>query len=310
MPERVRIDASTICQLKCAGCGFQNGEGDGLGRGYLTFENFRKFCEMNPFIKDIELSNYGEIFLNPDLIDIMYYAKERGITLHCYNGANFNTVSDEQIHALVDTGFKAISLSIDGASQETYSKYRIGGDFDRVIVNVKKLQELKKKTGSQFPELRWQYLLMEHNELEIGKAKKMAAELDIPIYFKYNWDPTYEPVHREYLTQQTGKKELTRAEYVATHEVGPYNGMCEKIFRTPQINWDGRMLGCSAKRYATFDVNVFEMSLVEAIRSPKYIAAKECLMTVHPDKEKYGTCVCFDCPTRKLREKAEIEFKL
>ena len=70
------------------------------------------------------------------------------------------------------------------------------------------------------------------------------------------------------------------------------------------------MLGCSDKIYATFDVNVFEVGLVVAIRSPKYIEAKECLMTLHPDKEKYWTCVCFDCPTRKLREKAELEFKL
>lgn len=179
----VRIEASTICQLKCAGCGFQKGEGDDLGREYLTFENFKKFCEMNHFIKEIELSNYGEMFLNPELVDMMYYAKEKGIDLICYNGANFNTVTDEQIHALVDTGFKAIILSIDGASQETCSKYRIGGNFDKVIENIKKLQNLKKKTGSQFPKLSWQYILMEHNELEIGKAKEMAADLGIPIFF-------------------------------------------------------------------------------------------------------------------------------
>ncbi len=310
VPHRVRIEASTICQLKCAGCGFQKGEGDDLGRGYLTFENFKKFCEMNPFIKEIELSNYGEMFLNPELVDMMYYAKEKGINLICYNGANFNTVTDEQIHALVDTGFKAIVLSIDGASQESYSQYRIGGNFDKVMENVKKVQNLKKKTGSKFPELKWQYILMEHNELEIGKAKEMAAELGIPISFKYNWDENYEPVHREYIMKETGKTQLTEAEFAAVHEVSPFNGLCEQIFIRPQINWDGRMLACCTRRYATFDINVFEVGLIEAIRSPKYIEAKECLMTVHPDKEKYGSCTCWDCPTRKKRENAGLAFKL
>lgn len=310
VPHRVRIEASTICQLKCAGCGFQKGEGDDLGRGYLTFENFKKFCEMNPFIKEIELSNYGEMFLNPELVDMMYYAKEKGINLVCYNGANFNTVTDEQIHALVDTGFRAIVLSIDGASQESYSQYRIGGNFDKVIENVKKIQDLKKKTGSKFPELKWQYILMEHNELEIGKAKEMAAELGIPISFKYNWDENYDPVHREYIMKETGKTQLTEAEFAAVHEVSPFNGLCEQIFIRPQVNWDGRMLGCCTRRYATFDINVFEVGLIEAIRSPKYIEAKECLMSVHPDKEKYGLCTCWDCPTRKKRENAGLAFKL
>ena len=309
VPESACLESSTICQLKCAGCGFQKGEWDDLGRGYLTFENFKKFCEMNPFIKKIELSNYGEMFLNPDLIDMMYYAKENGIELVCLNGTNFNTVTDEQIHALVDSGFKGILLSIDGASQETYSKYRIGGNFDKVIENVKKLQELKKKAGSQFPKLTWQYILMEHNELEIGKAKEMAKELGIPIKFKYNWDKTYNPVHREYIKKETGMNELTRAEYISAHKLDPYNSVCEEIFIRPQINWDGRLLGCCNQNYASFDVNVFEVGLIEAIRSPKYNETKKCLMTVHPDKEKYGSCPCYDCPTRITREKANQAFK-
>ncbi|WP_296789774.1 hypothetical protein [uncultured Methanobrevibacter sp.] len=36
VPHRVRIEASTICQLKCAGCGFQNGEGDDSWKEYIT----------------------------------------------------------------------------------------------------------------------------------------------------------------------------------------------------------------------------------------------------------------------------------
>lgn len=72
VPSRARLDVSTICQLRCAGCGFQRGGADNLERGFLTLENFKRFCEMNPFIKEIEISNYGEPFLNPDLVDIRY----------------------------------------------------------------------------------------------------------------------------------------------------------------------------------------------------------------------------------------------
>ena len=310
VPEKVCLEASTICQLRCAGCGFQRGDGDDLGRGYLTIENFKKFCEMNPFVREIELANYGEIFMNPDLVKIMYHAKEIGVSLSAWHGSNFNTVSDEQMQAMVDTEFLGIRLSIDGASPETYSKYRIGGNFDKVIENVKKLIELKKKAGARYPILKWGYIFTEHNELDIGKAKEMARSLGIPIYFKRNWDKTYTPVNREYMKKETGFEELTESEYSAVHKVNPFNDLCNYIFRKPQINWDGRLLGCCTRRYATFDVNVFEVGLVRAIRSAKYIEAKECLLTVHPDRERYSSCTCYDCETRKKREQAGLAFEL
>ena len=310
VPSRVRLEVSTVCQLRCTGCGFQKGGDDDLGRGFLTFENFKKFCDMNPFVKEIEISNYGEPFLNPHLVDMMVYAKEKGISLICFNGTNFNTVTDEQIRALVDTEFKYISLSIDGASQETYSKYRVGGNFDQVIENVKKLQAYKKEKGSQFPKLRWQYILMEHNELEVAKAKEMAKELGVSIFFKLNWDTSYKPKHREYLLKETNRDFLTSEEYVAQYKRDPFNSLCEQMYIRPQINWDGRLLGCCTNRYAPFDINVFETGLLEAIFSPQYKLSKECLMEVHPDKEKYGTSPCFKCPTRLTREKNEQAFEV
>lgn len=310
LPEKVRLEASTVCQLKCAGCDFQKGGSDNLGRGFLTIENFKKFCDMNPFVRRIELSNYGEIFLNPDLVKIMHYAKEKGVKLTAKNGSNFNTVSDEQMRALVETGFHKIILSIDGASQQTYSKYRIGGNFDRVIENVRKLQAIKKQAGSKLPRLVWQFVLMEHNELEVGKAKELAAELEIPIYFKTNWDETYKPVNREYLVKETGMTELTRAEHYAVHKVDPIDAICSQIFIGPQINWDGRLLGCCKLMYADFGVNVFDIGLENALRSPKYIAAKECLLTLHPDEERYADCACMNCITRLRRDASGLVVNL
>lgn len=310
LPKKVRLEASTICQLRCAGCGFQKGGEDDLDRGYLTFGNFKHFCDMNPFIEEIELSNWGEIFLNPDLVKIMYEAKDRNIKLTAWNGSNFNTVSDEQMQAMVDTGFAILSLSIDGASQETYSKYRIGGDYNKVIENVKKLQKYKEKADTKLPRLQWQYVLMEYNELEIGKAKKIAKELGIKINFKYNWDEKYKPVNREYIMRETGLTELTRAEYVAANGVPPYDIICRNFILKPQINWDGRLLGCCDQKYACFDVNVFEVGLEAAMKSTKYIQAKECLLSVHPDREKYGSCICFNCKRRIQREKADVALEL
>ena len=66
-PRTVRIDASTVCQLDCRACPNAAGEiQKNIRAGFLSFEDFKKVMEDNTWIEDIELSNWGEIFLNPD----------------------------------------------------------------------------------------------------------------------------------------------------------------------------------------------------------------------------------------------------
>jgi len=120
------------------------------------------------------------------------------------NGVNLNTISDEVAEALVKFKFKHIQVSIDGASQEIYSQYRINGNFDTVIRNIQKINEYKLKYKSKYPELFWQYVLMEHNENDVINAKKIAKMLGMPISFKLTWDNGYIPKNVEMLKKKRG----------------------------------------------------------------------------------------------------------
>lgn len=212
LPEKIYLEASTLCQLNCKACGLRKNNFGTVGKGYLKFSSFKKFIQNNKFIKCIELSNNGEIFLNPDLIHILKYAFEKNIELHADNGVNFNSVSDEVIEALVKYRVKSMTISIDGASQEVYSQYRINGNFDAVIENIKKLNNYKQKYNSQFPELLWQYILMEHNENDVSRGKMMAQELGMKIWFKLTWEKGYIPQNPSMLREETGLQHLSREE--------------------------------------------------------------------------------------------------
>jgi MoaA/NifB/PqqE/SkfB family radical SAM enzyme len=65
-------------------------------------------------------------------------------------GANLNDVRDEVLEGLVKYRVRAMTGSIDGASQETYAQYRIRGDFGTVIDNVKKINQRKRDYESRF----------------------------------------------------------------------------------------------------------------------------------------------------------------
>jgi len=297
----VGIDASTICQLRCKSCSFQKKNYHYLGRGFLTFANFKVFLDNNNYIKGIELSNYGEIFLNPELEDIIRYAFEKGVKLYALNGVNFNTVTDEVIEALVKYQFESISFSIDGACQEIYSIYRINGNFDTVINNIQRLNEYKLKYQSLFPKLKWQYVIMEHNENDVIKAKKMAQELGMELCFKLTWVKGYIPKNVEMLRKETGLEYFNR-ETVLKGTGKPYRNyyQCRKLYNNPNINWDGRLLGCSCNVSVDFGVNVFEIGLAEALNSPNYRYAKDMLRGKVGVPENAKNIPCINCYSYKL----------
>ena len=286
----IRIEASTLCQLRCPACIQNNGETDMLGKGYLKFKDFKIFVEENPHFKNIELSNFGEMFLNPELRDIIKYAHKKKINLQADNGVNLNTVRKEILECLVKYKFKLIRVSIDGASDETYRIYRIGGDFNQVIKNIKIINQFKKKYNSEFPVLIWQFVIFGHNEHEIAKAKEMAHSLDMHFMTKLNWDLLYSPVRNKDLV----RKITGFASWMEHDEKtdGLYIDACTQFWTGPQINWDGKLLGCCVNHWGDFG-NVFESGLKNCMKSEKYIYAKKMLLGKEELREDIPCRHCF-----------------
>ncbi len=271
----IRMEASTLCQLKCPVCIQNNGETNILGKGYMKFRDFKKFIKENPYIKKIELSSYGEMFLNPELKHIIKYADRKKINLQVDNGVNLNTVSKEMLECLVKYKFKLIRVSIDGASQETYRIYRIGGDFNRVIENIKTINFFKNKYNSPFPELIWQFVIFGHNEHELNEASDLARSLNMHFIPKFNWDATYSPIrNKEFVKRIMGF--TSRKEHdVKTDKL--YMNACIQFWTMPQINWDGRLLGCCVNHWVDFG-NVFETGFKNCLQSERYTYAKKMLL--------------------------------
>lgn len=283
LPTSIRLEASTICQLNCPCCYMRENPDlvkNGCKSGFLSFENFKKLVDDNYF-ECIELSNSGEIFLNPELIKMLEYAYNANVKLSANNGVNLNTLSDEMAEALVKYQFDSFHVSIDGASQDTYSIYRVNGNYDNVIENIKKILSFKKKYNSSYPIIEWKYVLFGHNEHEIVKAKETAEKLGIKIFFEMNYNPFYSPVKDlDFVYKETGvlcNQDNTVA-LVNKLKDGTYSWFpCLELWSKPQINWDGQVLGCCALYRESFGGNAFEEGLLKALNHPKLIYAKNML---------------------------------
>ncbi len=292
-PIKVRLEASTICQLNCSLCPTGNKSDMRTGKGFLKFSDFKNFIDTNDFIRSIELSNFGEIFLNPDLGEIIKYACTKKVDLAASNGANLNSISEEMCEILVKYGFKSITCSIDGASQDVYRIYRKGGNFDKVIENIKMINKYKKIYRSKFPFLNWQFVVFEHNAHEIKKARKMARRLGMVFKTKPPWNPSSLPAQDGAVVKKRPgivKKILSIKAQLFNYNLHKYQ-ICTQLWNLPQVNWDGKLLGCCSNCWGNYG-NVFESGLKEAFNNEKIRYARKMLLGLAEERKEMPCCKC------------------
>lgn len=300
--KKIGLEVSSICQLKCPACPTAiKATLPIIGKGFLSFKNFQYLLNENPWIKEIELSNYGEIFLNPELLEIIKLAYEKKVTLTANNGVNLNKVSQELLEGLVIYRFNSILCSLDGVTNETYRKYRIGGDYNTVIDNILYLNLLKKTYKSKYPLLTWQFIVFGHNENELLIAKQFASELNMAFFPKLSWDNKISPVKKlEIIRKEIGA--ASRQEYKEVYGTDYMERICYQLWEQPQINWDGKVLGCCRNFWSEFGGNVFKDGLINCLNNEKIKYARMMLLGKR-DPRKDIPCSTCDIYLNMLREK-------
>ena len=306
-PDNARLDICTRCQLNCKSCYMRVDKSETTGIGHVTPSQFEAFLDRNPNVRRIEISNSGEPFLHPQIHEILELAHQHGVSLKCTYGANFNHVTDQALEDLVNYNFEAIYIALDGARQETYSIYRRNGNFDRVIANIRKLNEIKKRKNSDLPKLTWQFVVMSHNYDDVPRAKEMAKELGMSISFRETWDPE----ERSKLEKALSERKIERCKndesenaQIVVNNKNTFNFWCRDLLLYPQINWDGRLLGCCQTYRSDWGMNVFDMGLTEALNSDVYRGTLLALLKASP--VPYRQTPCYACEHRpKTVEEAE-----
>jgi MoaA/NifB/PqqE/SkfB family radical SAM enzyme len=266
---RIQIDASAHCQLACPSCPTASGATKAaMGAGHLDPAKFDALLADNPELLEVELSNYGEMFLNPRLAEILKTAHERDVVVHADNGVNLNNVSDGVLEAVVRYRVRSMTVSIDGATPESYAKYRVRGDFKRVIGNIRRLNQYKQQFKTVFPMLSWQFIVFGHNELEIAAARRLAGKLGMSFSPKVSWDDDVSPVRNKELVRiQTGLS-ATREEHHRKTGAAYLRPICHQLWHSPVVNWDGRIMGCCRNFWGEFGGNAFQDGLAASLESP------------------------------------------
>ena len=292
-PNKLTIDIGNVCNLKCPLC--PTGRGDkNASRGFMKFEGYKKVIdELGSYLTNVELYNWGEPLLNKDLIDMIQYAKERNIPV-CIS-TNLNILDSRMAKALISTRIDKIFISCDGASPETYSKYRIGGNFHNVISNTSQLSEAKKKLNNCYTRLILLFHVFKHNEHEVEKIKELAKDLGVELRInRMRTDMGKEIFEKVEASIERDKDWIPlNSEHCAFDLERKKRRMtCKYLWKTAVINWDGAVLPCCAvygERYAFG--NVFEDPFASIWNNEKYRLARQEVL----NKIDKSPTICHTC---------------
>ena len=194
-PRRMFIECTAACNISCfqACCAPETGITKTRQAGMLDVDLFKKVIdEAAPSLARIDFFNYGEAFLHKRAVEMCEYIKTNFPHIYIYTSTNGLALTEEQARRLVHSGIDEVTFSIDGATQDSYVKYRQRGRFDVAIRTLRTMAEEKKRSGRDAPFLNWRYILFIWNDSdeEMAEARRLAAEIGVD---RLCWEITDHP---------------------------------------------------------------------------------------------------------------------
>jgi radical SAM protein with 4Fe4S-binding SPASM domain len=294
-PNKLTIDIGNVCNLKCPLC--PTGRNDNTSvKGLMKIEAFKKVIdELGRYLTKLELYNWGEPLLNKDLIPMVRYAKAKNIPVSI--STNLNIMDEKIAEDLISTNIDKILISCDGASTETYSKYRVGGDFQKVLSNIHLLQEARKKLKNRYTRLILLFHVFRHNEHEIQKIRQLSRSLGIELRInKMRTDMGKEIFEKAEVSIERDRNWIpenpTYSAFDLNKKKKRFQMKCRQLWTTTVINWDGSVLPCCAvygERYAFGNVFKDPFAIIWNNRSYR-LARKEVLNRI-----KESPTICHVC---------------
>ena len=195
LPSRLYVECTAACNISCAQacCAPETGITRTRQAGMLDFDLFtRVIDEAGPSLGRIDFFNYGEAFLHKRAVEMCEYIKAKFPHIYLYTSTNGLAFSEEAVKRLVHSGIDEVTFSIDGATPDSYVKYRQRGDFARAIRNLGLATKAKRESGRDVPFINWRYILFTHNdsEEEMTLARRMAEDLGVD---RLCWELTDHP---------------------------------------------------------------------------------------------------------------------
>lgn len=227
---------------------------------------YRKFITENrKTLINIILHFQGEPFMYKQLGEMIAFARQNRIyTMFSTNGQ----LLAQNIDLIRNARPDRIIVSLDGLTDETYTKYRVGGKVQNVLNGLEKLSQLP---ANERPYIELQLLVFSYNEHEIPELKNLKKKYRInKITLKSA--QIYKESQIDFLPEN---KNFSRYEISENGNFRLKKGIknqCKRLIFGTVVCFDGRVVPCCFDKDADHELgSIANQSLHEIRNSKKYI---------------------------------------
>ncbi len=287
LPVSISIEPTTSCNLRCPQCpsGLREFTRD---TGMLERDlNVKVIDELAPSLTYITYYFQGEPYLNREFLNMVSYASSKNIYTATSTNAHFLTpdICDQTI----DSGLSRLIISIDGVDQESYSKYRIGGQLDKVIEGSKNIVNAKKKAG-RGPLIIWQFIAFRHNEEQIPEIKALAKKVGVDKLviktaqiYDFENDENLIPINTD-----LSRYEKKDGRYKIKNKLLNH---CWRLWQGCVITWDGKIAPCCFDKDASHQFgDLSNQTFTEIWHNSKYSSFRKLVL-----KSRKNIDICQNC---------------
>lgn len=206
LPEILQIEATNHCNAKCVFCPRDLME---RKQGIMDMALFRKIVDDASALRIpcVRLHNYGESFIDKEIVEKIRYAKAQGIR-EVGLISNGSLLPEATSRAVVDAGLDVINISVDAAGKETFERTRVGLKYDRVMANIEGLVRVRREAGASRPKLILSFVRQNNSDDERAFIETWSRVADkIHVTDLHNWAGTLNgesdvrfPCYRPWLT--------------------------------------------------------------------------------------------------------------
>ena len=295
MPLHMQFELANYCNLRCPICPAGTRE---LVRPPQTMdpELFRRVMgEVGPYLLTVSLWGWGESLLNSALHEILCAARRHDTAiLLSTNGQYLDR--DDIIDALITCPPTHLILAIDGLTDETNSRFRIGARLEPALKGVRRIAEIKKRTDQILPVLHMRFMVMKHNQHELPDTEAFAAAhgfdmLSLRTLVIFD-SASAQQAHSRLVPEASdysayryrGDRRIQRSDYV-----------CMQPFWFPSLYADGTLVACEQDVNAQAELGsvLGGVTLTDLWRSRRSLQVRR---TVREDPESLS--FCRNCPAR------------
>lgn len=269
----------------------------------MSLEEFKRIVDqVRGYTTKIVLFNYGEPFLNKDVLKMAKYAFDAGISIKMSTNGHF--FQDKNFcKEVIKSGLHTLIVSLDGADQETHVKYRKGANFDVVVQGIKNIVEAKKELNSKLPKIELQFLVMKHNEHQRKEMRRLAENLGVDFYDEKTvgldaMDPNFQKTAEDLLPGDSTMNRYSRDKNGKYELKGEMPNYCSIVNSSMVINCDGSVVPCCYDEYLQNVMgNAFKQGIREIWRGEKYQRFRELIKS-----NRKSIPMCNICPEGRYKE--------